>query len=754
MPQVISNYEQIKRLPSYNPNKLQGLSARRLYDGTPAQRAHLLQILGQISAGTRKHLNVLFVGDSLAPYTARPVAFNHLQQWFPAPDEVIGFVTGSGPQGGTDGAFYLSTPSVGGFSKTHYNNTWTGSGALISSSATTTRFTYNGVFRSDADRLVIPILTEPGAGTCKIEIYDGGNRAPTDVEIVSSHSLTGGELIIDADGSYGSEVVIVEFAATTNTWVDVIWQSGGSVKIGYPASQRTRKAAINVYGYSQGSNSFGSETANGTEAVKPFIAGYLPDVIFVESDDGGTQYENFLPLLKTAIDGANLDYRPCVVLVGQAPKASPVYGPGGATDLAAANEQMRDAAAANGWYFFNGENIAETATQMQDLGFDGDGIHPSGAYLTEAARRIAVALDIAPRLDATDSVTRDRKIPTSLAVSKYADNRQVLSGGILFGGNNSHARIHNDAAQPRNYSALSFSFFGRIDSSAGSGSHKCVLGNLRGTVSYFAGAMGLAISGSTLRFVNEQSTTVRVELTTPITLGVPFFVTATADPTTGAVKIYINGILKAESTLGALVNTRASDVGVFWGGDPNFWVAGIARYAAMHSKILTADEVKTLYDSAGYADVGDEVFALHFDENVGSQIRDRANGYDAVHTNVDVAWVKPEAKEAVIRQKSMNVSAGDAWMISGTDVILPATAVVTGYTLRDNSGAATNGILVARSDGSTHTDVAAAQDVAADGIRYVAATADQDPLKNKLRIRQASAGGTDVDVEVYYREVN
>lgn len=730
-----------------------GIQASRFSDGRWCQREHVLKTLREISAGTRKYFNAFFIGDSLGVKVGRLVVIRHLLEWFPQPENVVGMVDLATPQGSTAGGYFLgvATPEAVMFSKTQYGNIFTGTGAQVDSTNTTATFRYNGAFRSLADRLVVPILTEPSAGVVKIEIFDGSLRAPTDTEIVSSHSLTGGVLEIDADAAIGCEAVVIEFAATTDTLVEVTHLSGGAVKLGFPASQRRADACINSYQMTVGSNAFRSETTTGATATAKIIAGVQPDIFFIQSDDGPSDYENFLPKLKSAIDDASLGYTPLVVLVGEAPKSASQYLDGASQDLLAANRVMRDYAAQYGWYFFDGYNIAQTVEIKEELGYEGDGIHSAISMDIATAARIAEDLDVTVPVEVADVVAENRKLITGRGVLNYANEKLLprLNNGLQFSGSNGHINVQADAAQPRNFTDFSWSFWGEVTSK--SAGYPALIGNTRGVPTYFTGSLGLCLHDSNrLCLRNETGGSTEVISTGYIIANnEPFWCTITVETDTGVVKQYIDGVLVAEDTLGALTNTRTTDVNIMAGGDTARFITGFAKYVAMHSKILTPDEVTTLYESGGRKSVGDEVFEFLFDEGIGLQIRDRsANRNDGLASDTTLRWVNP-SRSGMIRG-TVNVSAGTAQLLSASQNVLPANAVITGYELREQAAAAAEGIQLDRNDRSTYNSIATAVNVGASSGLYVPATNSQLLAARNVRVNQASAGGTDVDVVVHY----
>lgn len=740
--------------------------ASRLYDGTPSQRQFFLDRLSSVRSGSVNHINVLQIGDSLAPYVSNNIFATHVQRWFPSPADVIGLVDGAGPQGGTDGGFYLGSP--GGattgttFSKTEYDSIFIGSGVELDTGELVV-YQYNGSFNSSADRLVIPILTEPGAGSVKIEIYDGAYRDPTAPEIVSSHTLTGGELIIDANAALGSDVVIIELASTTTTSVRISHESGNPVKTIPPGSQRTEDAAINVYQLFAGSNDFINETSTGATAASGLISAYEPHVITVHSDDGPLSYENFLPLLKSSIDDAALDYTPLVILIGSTPKQDSAYQAGQAKDLAAANAVMREYAAEYGWYFYDGFNIAQTPEMMVELGYEGDGIHPAGGHNSAFAKRIAETLGITEPVVLADTVESGQDVPTASALltylQGYVPQGQFAPNGITFGGSGSNAVVDHDGARLTNFTEFSLSWWGSI-SGKGTGAPN-VFGTTRAVQSFSTGSIGISWSGSGFYVTNQSSSSVESKTSThAVAADEEVFLTATVNTTTGAVVLYANGLeVLSESLTAPMVNTGAKDIRIMAsiGGsssnttDTNGWLSGTVKFAALHDGILSASEAAELFDSRGKAVVGTEVFAYDFSEGVGYQLKDRSsNRFDAETSSSSITWLLP-TKSGSLRADGINLTSGTGHILTTADSILPSNAVVTGYMFWDGSGAGSTGLYVERSDGSsTYEALASGVTLDADEAVYVSASGSQNLSLNNVRLVKTT-GGTNVDVEVLYR---
>lgn len=749
-------------LPGALVGGLAGYTADRLYDGTPAQREHVLQKLRAIRAGEAQSLMVMNIGDSLASGMSRSMVGRQLQPWFPDPSIVRGRVLGAGPQGSGNGAFYLgvSNPTETRFEKDYYENIFVGTGVIVTDANPVATITYNGSFMSDADRQIIPILVEPGAGTVKVEIRDAGGSwaAPDPSEIVSDHTLTSGELIVDASAAeVGADVIVLEYSAIRPTAVRVTHVSGGPVKLAYPMNEIRSAPAINTYQLSAGSNSFGNETATGAVATSAIIAALEPDIIFIESDDSAADYENFLPLLQSAIFSADLGYTPLVVLVGSAPKQPSWYQPGESKDLRLVARTLRQWAADTGWFFFDGYNIAQTPEQMIELGYAGDGVHPDGGYNAQAAARAAAQIGLAPPVVITDTINGSRDVPTARAIKAYVDpqfaERSIVPQGAYFGGSGASVEVPYAAARPLNFTKFSLSYWGTVDAIASGGAGKTVLGNGRGVSTYYTGAVSLYVNGEgRFAFSNEiDSTTRRISTGVPVGLGVLAFITITVDTDTGDVKIYHDGQLAVTDNMDPIVNTCDSNLFLMHGGDSARWVQGLVRYAAMHDKILSDSEAMALFRSGGWADVGGEVFAYHFTEGVGYQVRDRsANKYDGLASaTLPPVWQMPR-RQGSLRARGVNVSSGAAQVLSASQDILPAGAVITGVSVVEKASAAADGIVIERSDRSTHSTLVPTQDITADAAAFSSVSGPQNLDHRNIRLQQASSGGSDLDLSISY----
>mgnify|MGYP001579282087 CR=1 FL=1 len=421
---------------------LEGVTNRSLYSPQGAQIEHIKARLNAVQDGTSEHLTVLQIGDSLTQKTITRLIEDYLREWFDTDvidvgsqtwdftNNVTGRPSPVGGYGTVADTIYSngvvrkkkSTTYSGdgdydaGFTGTYFELTSALGDISVSLSSTTT---------SRCDKIIIPFLKESGAGTFKIQTStdyaawgDTGHASwadPVAGEIASSHTLTGGELIIDADASFDGDVVELDFTSTSGfagRIFQVIHVSGGDVRMIPPAFLIESTDTINGYKMGEGSNSFAGATTESVPVMAKFLAALKPDVITTQSDDWPSAYENFLPKLKDAIDQAGLGYEPLVVLIGEGPKESDNY------DIPASNNVQAKYASLYNWYFFDSLNIAKDWQTYGDLGYiTGDPIHLDANFYLEGADRIAVELG-------WDKYTNSASITTPTA-------KNIQDGGAL-----------------------------------------------------------------------------------------------------------------------------------------------------------------------------------------------------------------------------------------------------------------------------------------------------------------------------------
>lgn len=230
------------------------------------------------------------------------------------------------------------------------------------------------------DTVLIPIVIEPGAGKVKIECSTLqvasptiGWTTPTDDEIVSAHSLTGGELIIDANGPRGLATVRLEFASINYRSIRITHLAGNAVRTLWPGVQVRTAAAINYYLVGQSSNAW----SNTTDASVPLMAGlirdFAPDIIWLVSDDKAADYQAVLPRLESAIGQSGMANPPAVIL-----ERNPFYRNGGFDDLSLAEATdvcWQFAQSRLDWDVLDHMAIVGGYNAAVKAGLEGDGIH-------------------------------------------------------------------------------------------------------------------------------------------------------------------------------------------------------------------------------------------------------------------------------------------------------------------------------------------------------------------------------------------
>ena len=382
--------------------------SRSLYNNSAAPLQHINSRLADIAAGSSQHLNVWTLGDSLAGRTASQFYDNHIRKWWPVPDyEVRGPFWNASVGNANSDVTATNMGSVNGGSyvtKTNYDFGFDGASVNLAESGSL-RFARSSTTMSATDRILIPYVIAPDAGTFKVEIgsaiagyTDSANATWTDPsagEIVSSHALTSGELIVDASGPAGLGVIELEFATNSGRIVQVLHESGGAVDFLRIAFFAEQLPAINEFVMSEASNDWGSTTDASIPRMAALVAAMRPDIITVQTDDSGNAYAAWLPRLKSAIDDAELDYAPLIVLIGEGPKEESARH----ANVIAANNEQAGFAAANKWYFYDSFNIYSEYSHVDAAGLGGDGLHLSGGFYKLVGDRIAaqLGLDLYPQ---------------------------------------------------------------------------------------------------------------------------------------------------------------------------------------------------------------------------------------------------------------------------------------------------------------------------------------------------------------------
>lgn len=241
------------------------------------------------------------------------------------------------------------------------------------------------------DRLYIPIVTEPGAGTVRISLSSaatppalaGAYVNPTAPQIVSVHALTGVELLVNADNVFGVSIPILSLALGPWT-VKVSHVSGGRVRVRHPMHEVRTASAFNVWRVGTASNDFSNVLASAATIEAGQIAAYDPHFITVDCDDDLAAIQNFVAILETAIGLAGLAHNPQVILV-----IPPFYDNAPYTDarMIARAEWCEDHAASRvGWSVADGMAMSGGLAEATAAGWENDGIHYNGEIARWMAR--------------------------------------------------------------------------------------------------------------------------------------------------------------------------------------------------------------------------------------------------------------------------------------------------------------------------------------------------------------------------------
>lgn len=367
----------------------------------------LRKALADIRSGQRKTLRILAVGDSLVGVSWSTPPFQMLRLFGPqmGSSPVYGYEIGAGanPYKGDSPTFsgIRGNPYTPGGrttgeirQKTDYDIAWDGSCVVLDAAGEIATYS-NAVNGVGADYLYIPAVTEPGAGSFKVEIAnaatspavgDAAWRSPTSEEIASAHALTGSELIVSADAAFG--VDIVELTVGMGRWhVRFVHASGGAVRTMNPMFEVRTAAAVNVWNIGQASNDFTTALQTSEPINAALIAAYDPDVIMVCSDDRLAAYQNFLPLLESARAASGLAHLPDVVLVG-----NPYYSNTLLTDqdiIERIEYCWEFVEGRVGWDQMDGMAFSSGLEESARAGFVGDGIHFSDEIAWQMTKRWA-----------------------------------------------------------------------------------------------------------------------------------------------------------------------------------------------------------------------------------------------------------------------------------------------------------------------------------------------------------------------------
>lgn len=371
------------------------------------------QALRELRAGTRKHFNIMTIGDSWAAGSF-PVPHTRVQEHIGKyldsgiysyyDTEIADFVS----QRSTAKTFQEHEGDATSLVKDDYTIGTTGSYKKF---APGEKFLFSKAqANARADRLIIPLIQEPGSGSLRIEIARGIKfksdvsssdwRAPTSSEIAKGASLTNGELVVDLDGTKGPQIVVLEFPSVDNTAFKVDNPSSSTARMSYSVMFEVQtEPAINVFEVAAGSNSFGDYDTAADPFLKSKIEAYKPDLVFVEAADGLPPFQNFLPKLESVYDSLSVP-APFTTVVGIPDYDFDSEVPGrlarnryvaafcrdsqfdhmATKELVAGREGLRDVSGWSGDNIHFTDKLWETATELwwKRRGFEREDVRPPG----------------------------------------------------------------------------------------------------------------------------------------------------------------------------------------------------------------------------------------------------------------------------------------------------------------------------------------------------------------------------------------
>lgn len=353
--------------------------------GHRSQGLKLRKALSDIKAGARKSIRIMAVGDSLSTdsWTTVNVQLQKvLENWMgstPVYSSAIGVLAYGTASSAAATTATTKTGTATLVDKTDFDAGWDGTVTQINAGQYAIYST--GGNSTQGDKIYVPIITDPGAGSVRIEIANtttppavgaGDWRAPTDPEIVSAHTLTAGNLIVGAAGVHG--VSVVEIDVPLGYWaIKVTHEAGAQVRARFPMVEVATTAAFNTWRIGSASNDFSTALTTGGTVEAGIMAAYDPDIIVVDSDDRLAAYQNFLPKLETAITTAALALDPLVLLV-----ANPFYNNTPYTDadiIERAGYLHEFAASRLGWDVLDGIALSGGLAEATAAGWQSDGIH-------------------------------------------------------------------------------------------------------------------------------------------------------------------------------------------------------------------------------------------------------------------------------------------------------------------------------------------------------------------------------------------
>jgi hypothetical protein len=329
--------------------------------------------LSKIASGDQNRLMTVRLGDSLGSKLARPLEREQLKYWYPNPDDVyVAYATGT-PRTGYGGTNVSVEGTGEKMIKTDYKINTTGTYYQLDSGE---YYHYSdGLTLYPVDRIVIPLITEPDAGSVKIRIADtssaSGDQSSTawdeisQTDIASSHTLTSGELVVDLDGTFGLDIVVLEFSSARQVVLEIAQVSGGSVRIAPLMFEQNSSPTINYYQLAEGSNDFGNVDADSVPLMAALFDSLMPDIITIQSDDKADSCLAILDLLDDIFSEMTVD-RPFVLFVGEGPKSSDSY------DIYGVYQQASARCADLGFGCVSGLDLVPNWTELELLGADDD----------------------------------------------------------------------------------------------------------------------------------------------------------------------------------------------------------------------------------------------------------------------------------------------------------------------------------------------------------------------------------------------
>lgn len=342
------------------------------------QITNLKQKLYAIQAGQRKHLTVLRIGDSMTSRLSLYIERDVLAPWFQSPPITTEVIGQGSPNKGRGGIIISILPRDQRITKSDYGLSFVGSHALLPVGGQLEFAKNLSRFKLSGDRISIPYVKSPDSGQFSIEL-DGVTIEQENV--LRGPELIGGEFNVDAY-SEEREIDWLTFKLSGNPQfvVSITHLAGGEIRFLHPMMGVEDSEAVNFYHLGEGSNSF----TNADPQSVPIMAGLIemlePDIITTHSDDNLEGYENFLPLLHTAIQQANLESEPLVVLIGAGPKINFTYNSDYTDSIIEANAYQRQFAIDNGLTFLDLMGVAVDMDTLIAREMAGDGVHLSPVF--------------------------------------------------------------------------------------------------------------------------------------------------------------------------------------------------------------------------------------------------------------------------------------------------------------------------------------------------------------------------------------